>query len=327
MKRNKTFTLIELLVVIAIIAVLASLLLPTLKRARESARRIQCLANQRSMHMLAMVYAADSDGYMPGGSYPIIGPMMAGGYKDDGDPAGRVTFLRDYLNCTMGLSNTWLNGGSWYIESANPVMFCPSGERASAPTTAPSSDYNSHGWSLCSRRYSSDFVTPGMGLTHWAGQGNAGFKPRRMGGETQVDGQRVVFSFDAATTYQPAAGQTGAASAWPLMWYFTPHKEDQQIGGMNAVYMDGSGKWHSHSAYDRGENSSGRTIIQWRTGTLGGGAPTYYPYIYPRDATVSLLWENTGNDPAYPPNSIFTFGSEDDGTVKWDWKSPRIFGF
>ncbi len=61
------FTLIELLVVIAIIGILASLLLPSLNRARDMARRIQCAGNMRQMFLVAMNYAEDNDGWgIPG---------------------------------------------------------------------------------------------------------------------------------------------------------------------------------------------------------------------------------------------------------------------
>jgi prepilin-type N-terminal cleavage/methylation domain-containing protein/prepilin-type processing-associated H-X9-DG protein len=99
-KTRRGFTLVELLVVIGIIAVLISILLPTLGKAHAAAKKTQCLSNIRQVHQMFALYATENNDQVPLGyrannkqfnsmvysntslQYVLFGLMYKGGYMD-----------------------------------------------------------------------------------------------------------------------------------------------------------------------------------------------------------------------------------------------------
>lgn len=117
MKVRRGFTLIELLVVIAIIALLVSILLPSLNRAKHLAREVTCASNMRSLGIAAHIYGAGNDGYTPPigrwlRSTSTISAMMYYSYNNPDDSAdGKI-------------SNLGILGEQGYVDLHSPIYFC-----------------------------------------------------------------------------------------------------------------------------------------------------------------------------------------------------------
>jgi prepilin-type N-terminal cleavage/methylation domain-containing protein/prepilin-type processing-associated H-X9-DG protein len=95
--RNGAFTLIELLVVIAIIAILAALLLPALKHAKDEAQAIKCMSNQRQMGNGWYMYALDNKEYV------VLASQS--GYNNTVDPLNNLAWTQQTEDFTCNPYN------------------------------------------------------------------------------------------------------------------------------------------------------------------------------------------------------------------------------
>ncbi len=190
------FTLIELLVVIAVIALLISLLVPGLGRARETARTVACMSNQRSLILAWTMYADTYKGRVMPLAYwdtPDLGPNgeQLFWWGTHGTPTTRpdheAGFIAPFLEATL---------------AARSAFECPNqtwgSYRAQGPARAPTSTYGYNGY------YLSPAKTPGWGAS-------IGFRPWRRIDEIQHPTELFVFADTILAGGSPTAQPSNSA--------------------------------------------------------------------------------------------------------------------
>ncbi len=123
MRQRQGFTLIELLVVIAIIAILAAMLFPVFARARELARKIQCLSNVKNIAMAVQIYLADYDRFPPKEHTAEARQYFMDYCGASCDTAAdcRATEANPYLRWPVILDEYVKNRDVWHCPSARSV--------------------------------------------------------------------------------------------------------------------------------------------------------------------------------------------------------------
>ncbi len=127
MRKNQAFTLVELLVVIGIIALLISILLPALNRARASANNVKCLSNLRSIGQAIVIYTTQNKGTLPYGYWDGVGGVVNGNVEYPASRAGTSDWMTLLIGTVLS-KNGGFNYGDTIKEdtrSSQNLFACP----------------------------------------------------------------------------------------------------------------------------------------------------------------------------------------------------------
>ena len=222
--RRTGFTLIELLVVISIIALLIGILLPALASARESARNVACMSNQRQIGLTINLYADDNNDYI----VPMRENMIPPGGDIDGD--GNNEYWLDFLVQYMPGADPEA-GENWFdtVERVDNTAFvCP----------VYIADYRDLGW---------QYWKVGYGLNMWIG-------PKGASSNEYLGG--TIDSIDWSN------GSPGYTQRLHTRTSIRQASEKVYLADCNDYQLNFSSSWSSAqplTSYDRHFNNNGGT--------------------------------------------------------------------
>jgi len=210
--RLRGFTLVELLVVIGIIALLISILLPSLNKAREQAKATVCLSNLRQLGQVFHMYAIDNDGWVPHPSVQQHGRPWIGEW---------FLFYSPYLIKTP-MSPDPRN--PYELGLRQGVFDCPTTSEIPESNLIKTFDY---------------FIASSEGY----------HQPRKL---NKLKGNTVLlFEHEAKyfLSYQTAPAPQNIA--WNCLYFgFIPYNPGyHHRNGMNILFPDGHALWHSRDDY------------------------------------------------------------------------------
>ena len=217
MKKNKGFTLVELLVVIGIIALLISILLPALSKARIAAKKIQCLSNLRTIGIANSEYFVRCRMYMP---QPYVCPATASADVANKTIGWQTTVTGMILSKPVGmvmsskLSTKILECPAWYADTY----------KIGGATVSPQNSYAIN--TEITQQFKADVRgIPGFMLKRSYVYATDGLKPANT-----PAGQIVTVNGDTAIAVDPQSN---------FDWWRHMSSGDPQKSGINMLWTDG----------------------------------------------------------------------------------------
>ncbi|RLC73875.1 MAG: hypothetical protein DRI61_17680, partial [Chloroflexi bacterium] len=266
------FTLIELLVVISIIALLLSILMPSLSKVKEQAKKIVCGSNLRQQGIAFVTYALDNNGKFPHRIHPFHWPHGALSWYHPSFPGINGSPSSNFNDPAFVSGQSGLLKGG-YIDDPE-FMFCPAAGRSQQnyerfldgqPNFASTGDVQDIAW----------FAVI-IGYDYWAGY-RSNPQDVSLGLITALDQElakvvaiksssssSTVISTDMIATEGPPLDPDYEApflNDWgqnPIhhVTYFN-HLSGGKILGGNIVYCDGSVQWESMGGWKKDKDSNG----------------------------------------------------------------------
>jgi len=228
------FTLIELLVVVAIIALLVSILVPSLNKARELAKSALCQSNLRSIGTAFHVYANDHNGTLP-----LFGDALFSHYEPIHRSQGRGFWIdrlaKDYLG--LSISSDLTQCGIQVDDSLSSPFGCSCDERKRTYYYPASVEYPGYFGYLMS--YGAN-----MNLLDYR-YGNVPGDPWDRGGWTRHARLVEIEASSECILVCDIESNSWARFMSPSWPEYDPDCEEtlRHYGGMNIVYVDGHVSW------------------------------------------------------------------------------------
>lgn len=213
-KRSFGFTLIELLTVISIVAVLATILLPALNKAREKSKSVKCLSNLKQMGSALIMYTCDHNEYLP--TVQQENSAGAGTYK--------VWYARDVLGQYVGYNGKIVTSAASKAWQGT-IFDCPSNTLGEVAPASGSATVN----------YGFNNMTDGLG-------GNSGIITPFLKVSTVATDTFAIADTGAVNNNANGCFYLGYG-AWTSygMWGFYPWHSK----GVNFLSISGSAKYYS----------------------------------------------------------------------------------